>query len=842
MMKTNLVLKPLPALLALAFFSALSALPAAHAQQSTAEQAQKAGSVHISGQRSSLRRALALQEKADHIVSAISSDEIGQLPDKNAAEALARLPGVAVQRDQGEGRYVVIRGLSAQYNSVTMNGALLPSPEASQRGVALDILPAGMIRSLEVYKTLLPEHDANSLGGTVEVKSLSAFDLAGQTLNTSLGLGRDGQSGASNPQAGLLWAQRFAAGRLGLAFGASVEKRAFSSKNVETGGAWKEGKLSNLEWRDYAPTRERGALALNLDWRPESGRQWYLRSFLARFADDEVRDRLTLSNFSLNEGESGSARAERRLRSRKYTQDLQSLAVGTEQKWDEWKLNLAAGFSRATEDTPESINDARFRASGNIAGISFYDTQVPHLQGPASLQDPGKYQLNALTLQARDSRDREQHLRLDLSRNLAQWDTELKFGLKWSRREKSNNTEQWAFKSSKPGPGYWGSGPLQMSAFSGAPLNHPYAALGNAISPDLIRARLAGLSRAEARLLAESSLNDYQMQEDGDAAYVQSTTQRGKWTWIGGVRYQSTRFAAQGVQLSEGKLRALSFARDEVRVLPSLQMRYDLDQETSLRGAYTQAVVRPNFNQLAPGVNLISPTEASFGNPQLQSMRAHNLDFGFERMLGGDGALSAYLFSKDIRNFTYATNLAGSGQWAGYTSALGYANGDKAQIYGLELSYQQALRTLPAPWNGLLLGANLSFSHGHAEVARYDSASRGLRTRRIDFPGHARRNANLNLGYENGQWSARLALNYKSSYLLELGEDILQAQQERHVAAQSQVDLSLNWKLSPRLQLGLEIANLNNEKYYVYQGSKAYNAQYEEYGRTYKLSLKGSWL
>lgn len=145
-----------------------------------------ANSVIITGQRASLRKALEMQEKADNIVSVISSDDIGGLPDKNAAEALARLPGVSVQRDQGEGRYVVVRGLGADLNAVTINGALVPSPEAGRRAVALDVLPAGLIRSLEVTKTLRPEQDANSLGGTVEVKALSAFDLPGKILRSTL--------------------------------------------------------------------------------------------------------------------------------------------------------------------------------------------------------------------------------------------------------------------------------------------------------------------------------------------------------------------------------------------------------------------------------------------------------------------------------------------------------------------------------------------------------------------------------------------------------------------------------------------------------------------------------
>ena len=77
-------------------------------------------SVEIKGQRSSLRNAIAAQEKADNIVSVISSDDIGGLPDKNAAEALARLPGVSVQRDQGEGRYITVRGLGPDLTLISV--------------------------------------------------------------------------------------------------------------------------------------------------------------------------------------------------------------------------------------------------------------------------------------------------------------------------------------------------------------------------------------------------------------------------------------------------------------------------------------------------------------------------------------------------------------------------------------------------------------------------------------------------------------------------------------------------------------------------------------------------
>jgi len=96
------------------------------------------------------------------------------------------------------------------------------------------------------------------------------------------------------------------------------------------------------------------------------------------------------------------------------------------------------------------------------------------------------------------------------------------------------------------------------------------------------------------------------------------------------------------------------------------------------------------------------------------------------------------------------------------------------------------------------------------------------------------------VGYEKGPLSTRLALNYKSPYLLELGENVLDASQDRIVDTQKQLDFSLAWQLTKRVQLSFEAANLNNEKYYVYQGVKEHNVQYEQYGRTYKIGLKAS--
>jgi len=313
-----------------------------------------------------------------------------------------------------------------------------------------------------------------------------------------------------------------------------------------------------------------------------------------------------------------------------------------------------------------------------------------------------------------------------------------------------------------------------------------------------------------------------------------------KWLVMGGVRAERTNFDAHGNKATGSVLSTIDRSRSYTNYLPSLHLRYDVDRHTSVRGAISRALVRANFSQLAPGVSLASSTEASIGNPDLEPLSSTGIDFGVEQLLGNDGAVSAYVFSKDIKNFTYTTNLAGTGAWAGYTTATSYANGDTAKVKGIELSWQKSLRMLPAPWNNLIVGANGTLTDSSAHIARYDSATKQVLGRNIRLPGQSDRMLNLMLGYENGALSGRLALNYKSPYVLELGADILNADQDRIVDTQKQLDFSVAYQINKRFQLVFDAANLNNEKYYVYQGNSKFNSQYEQYGRTYKISLRAS--
>ena len=816
---------------------------AAQAQQVGTASSAELSTVVVTGQASSLRKAVLAQEAANNIVSVVSADDIGALPDINAAEALARMPGLSVQRDQGEGRYVSVRGLGPDLNTVTINGALVPAPENGRRGVSLDVLPAGLIRSLEVSKTLTPDMDANSLGGTIEVKTLSAFDLPGQIFTLNGGVGYDDLSRQTNPFAGALWADRFMDGKVGLAFGISGEKRKFASDDVETGGGWANGKLTSLDLRDYQPVRERKALALNLDYRPTKDQAYYAKTFWSAFSDDEIRDRLSISNItggSATEDTAFNARAERNLRQRKYTRDIKSLVLGGSNSWDSWKLEGRIGVSSANEDQPDALNSVAFRQ--NVTGLTFKDTSLPVITAPANttLYDPTKFNLNAITFQARLSKDNESHGKLDLSRKLDLGDVEstLKFGLKSSRREKTNDTDQWTFNSANAAsPSYWGAGPTTLSAFNGSDLVDFPQMIGLSINPDLVRARVAGLNRAGATIVSTSMVSDWKMNENIDAYYAMASTDVGAWNILAGVRQENTAFDAQGYQFLNNVVTPKSTSRTFSNTLPNLQIRNTWDNDTSLRAAITQSVVRANFSQLAPGVSYSSPTDATIGNPDLNPLTSTNFDAGIERVLGKDGVASFYYFTKNIKDFTYTTNLAGTGQWAGYNSAIIAVNGESARVNGVELAYTQALRQLPGVFGGLIVGANATFTNSTAKLSRFDKPSNSLLSRDMALPGQSDRVVNLILGYEAGPWSTRLVSNSKSRYLLQTGSDVVDASQDVWVDGQTQLDLSMKYQFTKGIQLTFEVLNLNREKYYVYLGNSPYNFQNEQYGRTYRLSV-----
>jgi hypothetical protein len=197
----------------------------------------------VGGYRESQQLAVQEKKSAANVMDVISADAIGRLPDRNAAEAVARLPGVNLDfggddQAQGEARYVSIRGVDPNLNQVLMDGATMAAPGGSRlgRAVPLNTLSAGQISSIEVIKSVTPDLDANAVGGTINIKSASGFDWSGRRITGSVAGVRNGNANKTDGAAELTFSDRFGPGdKWGLATSVSYDRRSYANEWLQFG-------------------------------------------------------------------------------------------------------------------------------------------------------------------------------------------------------------------------------------------------------------------------------------------------------------------------------------------------------------------------------------------------------------------------------------------------------------------------------------------------------------------------------------------------------------------------------------------------------------------------------
>jgi TonB-dependent receptor len=817
-------------------------------QQTTRENFQLVGvsglveNVIVIGQAAGINKALNKQRSADNILTAVSADAIGQFPDTNVSESLQRLPGLSIERDQGEGRYVRVRGMGPDFNAVTINGVGVPGPDADRRAVALDVIPSDLLENLIVTKSLTPDMDANSLGGSIDVQSLSAFDRDGLFYQLTAEGSYDENTEETSPKIAATASNQFSLGddenNFGVAVGVSSFKREFGSDNVETGGAWdfEDGALlEELEQRDYRITRERSGVTLNLDYKPSENTDLYWRNLYSEYTDSETR----LSNViefedAMAEGEMGTAEVQRELKDRTETQKILSTSLGGQTRLDKWTVDYRVAYSKSSEDEPQNIAGAVFKIDDDVIAeeafdLSYTNTGKIRIEAPAEYYQSTSYKLDEVELGSTNTNDESTSVNVDFTRDLELGSNpaQLKFGVKHTERSKDNNVDVWIAEDF--------NGDVSLTTFSGGEVDYQFGQFGNTINAAQVKAAIAEAEEDEI----ESSIGDYDVTEDTSAAYVMGRVDINDWRILTGVRYENTDFSAQGNSYdSETELLSgQTFKNSDDHFLPALHIRYSINDKTQVRAAWTNSVVRPGFAQLSPG-RLIEEddgdVEAEFGNPELKSLESSNIDLGIEHYPGVASVISAFAFYKSIDNFVYQTDLGGTAGYEDFDKAVTFVNGNKADILGIELAASKQFTSLPSPWNGLLIGGNATLVDSTAKIGGYDDGE--FVARDIPMPSQSDTSANFMIGYESDVISMRLSANYKSNYLLEVLEP-MEAEYDAYVDDQMQLDFSLRYYVTESIKLHFEALNLTDEIYYSYVKDTKYNAQYESYGATYKLGI-----
>ncbi|MDO6559355.1 TonB-dependent receptor [Paraglaciecola chathamensis] len=778
----------------------------------------------VYGQRAGQASALNQQRIADSIKSIVSSDAIGQFPDQNAAEALQRLPGLSIERDQGEGRYVGIRGIDPNLNNVTINGLNVPSPDGGARSVALDVIPSELIQTLEVSKSVTPDMDGDAIGGSVEVKSLSAFDKKGTSASVTAQVSHNDLRDEVSPKLSGSVTNVFN-DTFGVAAALSYYDRDFGSDNIESNGD------DEIEQRYYSINRERLGAAVNFDYRPDFNNQYYLRTLYSRFSDDEYR---LANTFTFDDDDS---EVERGSKDRYEEQSILSLTAGAEHQLNDWLIEYQLGYSKADEDEPSSLYYTFVGEEMDIS--SDMQGKIPTIVQDASVMELSNYELDEIELSQNEAQDTESSFKFDVTRSLevSGHSAEIKFGGKYRDREKTNDAivslydgdfdgvDPSQFEAAAPD---WGLGDFGPGLHKGA-------------MRDYFNQEEDALELAELDSEVESNGATYSNEEDILAVYLMGKIDINDLRIVAGLRYEDTDFSTSGmrVELIENEETDVEEVvntlwksdRSYNHLLPSLNARYEFSDKLVARFAYTQTISRPKFEDVAAyqiietkteeddGV-FVTEREAEAGNPELLPYESENIDLSIEYYPGDIGVLSAGYFHKSIDNFIIIADVAGTEGWEGYEEVTQAINGDTATVDGIELSWVKGFN------NGFLISANGTITDSEAETLLDGELYK------TSLPNQSDRIGNLTLGYENNQMSLRLTMSYKSENLEEIDGDLIRMEDSHQ-----QIDFTAKYFINESMHVYFNAININDEPYYNYFDTPSVNAQYEEYGRTLELGF-----
>jgi TonB-dependent receptor len=834
-----------------------------------------ADEVIVVGQRAMLGSALARQRESDTIESVLTRDAIGQFPDQNVAEAVRRLPGVNVLNDQGEGRFIGVRGLDPSLNSASINGVRIPAPEADTRSVALDVIPSELVESIEIKKTLTPDMDADTIGASIEINTTKGFDRKKPFVSVTGEGSYNNLNELFSPKVGVDFALPVN-DRFGLAGGFSWNKRKTETDNLEMAD-WSETDdgvvyAEEVEYRDYDVVRERLGGSLSLDFRVSDTTTLYARGLFSKFDDTEQRRRLVFKmdpepasgdeNTATFLSDDDEITVERELKDRYESQKIQSYEIGGTSAPGPWTVDYRAAYSQAEEHefrTQDPTGFARsFEEPGEFAVMFDYSnlefSTFDILAGEAAFLDPAGYEFDKVEEVDGLAEDKEWTFQLDVARDFALGAGELqvKSGGKVRLRDKSFDLQLDVYD------GF--DGDYALADVAGE-ATYTLADLGPVPDRGLVRAfnsANAGLFELnEIDTAFESNVEDFEVNEDIYAAYVMGRWSTDRTTFIAGVRMEHTEDDLSGNLteiVEEGATRdGVVLEDDTVFVtpvehensytdwLPSANLKFEAAEDVILRAGVFKSVVRPGISKIAPRFiveeNDEDEREGEFGNPDLDPYRAWNFDVSAEWYFSPEAVIQVGAFYKRISNFIVdvefeADDAPFNGVFNGvaFDEAVIPLNGEKATVKGVEFNYQQALTFLPGALDGLLVGFNYTFTDAEGDIFN----------RVIPLPAASRNNYNATLGYEKGPVSLRATAAYRGEYLDELGGD---ADEDRYVKNHLQIDLSAKYKLTDNVRLYADFVNLNNEPYLAFQKGPGRDRllQFETYSWTGKFGVKATF-
>lgn len=787
--------------------------------------------VLVVGTRASLMSAINKQEAADALISVVDSDAFGDFPDTTAAEAIRRLSGISIENDQGEGRYVTIRGMSSDLNSIAVNGATVVAPE-NDRSVLLDGVPTELLDSITVSKSLTPDQDADSIGGRIDFKTKNPSDLTETLLKVKFDTTYNEQTESANsPRFSLTYGDKIS-DNVGHVMGVTFSEKQIITFNNETGYGWdSDGYMDDdYEMRYYDVTRQRLGVTYEIDYAFADASRIYFNAFWNEYTDDELRwkdeyGKLDRTAELANGMTSSRLRHDAETRVREEVRTISAFNIGGETFLGDWFTNANLSLSFAEEDDSNNA-DVTFRNYDRDFGgdVIWNDAQKPYVDAlDPDLRNPADMEFDEAEFENALSQDEEVAFTVNAEQEF-DFGT-LKFGAKFRSREKDRdiNKDFYVFDGQT------------MADYNPQTLDWAFAnqTFGQQAEPGAIFA-LRSLPAGMELDGQETFVEDFVTEEEIFAIYGMGTFVIDDTRIIAGLRFEDTQVDSQAFDQDGNQTTASS---DHQFWAPSITIKHNFNEELVLRAALWRSLARPGFTATAPALELeIDGDDISgkIGNPDLQPYESNNFDLALEFYGEGMTFASVGLFHKDIENAIYKTiqREATVNGIAFNDGVETWINADESKITGLEANVQYGLE------NGLFVAANITHALEFESTFRFNDDE----LFNTPFRKMAENAANLSVGYDKGPWDVRLAMNYRSEYLDYLADeeddiDTVSAENSRFADQHVQWDLTAKYKYNDNFTLKAEVVNIGDRPEFYYWGSSNRLSQYDEYGTSYSVGL-----
>lgn len=776
--------------------------------------------------RDSQQAALDAKRYADNVVDVVSADTIGRFPDQNIADSLSRLPGVAVERDQGQARYLNLRGAPFRWTGIAFDGIDVPGAE-NGRIARFDSLPATITSQINANKAVLPSMPGESVAGYIDIKTFSPFAVEGPSLALDVGFGEQDLGGGDVSRNSIRgsWSNE----SFGIVGFYSRNRREQVTDNREYELERDDnGELivNNLDFRSYFVDREDSAYGGRVEYRGEGAlTSVFVSTLYSEFIDEEERNQW---DFDMAAPQPGVALNDvpivvsRLLEDGIYENSTFTNTLGADFTFGEWRAEARLNYTEteffARLPLPQSVGGVTtgsFDLSNEEDPLLFLDQPLNTIEYAATLGIDFAQELNIDAIK----------YKLDLDRDIELFgqDSTLEVGFMFDQRESDGFAQSLTLDFGFPlDPSDFDTGRLWDSNTTNTIGGTVYDNIGLRDEWE----RLGGVGPIEVppeELVA--------IDEDIISVYAMATTRFDWGNVVYGLRLEQTDYTSSG-PVGEG---FLSVDDDFLNVLPSVHVNIDLQEDLKLRLSGTSGVNRPTYNEWRASASVdVTEQEIDGGNPFLDPEEAFGADVSLEWYFATASIFSVGAFYRDIDNVIYqdVTTVdagpyfppAAGEQWI-FNSA---ANGSNGQLTGVEANFMfSAVDYIDGPLSGLGFSVN---------VTLIDSEFETIRGETLGLPGTSDAIYNASLFYENYGLSARVNYQYRDEWISPIEDPSEVWGEMERVDATVQYELPLDLG-GASASLYANVNNITDETDVRFAGNGTIN-QSESFGRHYLLGLR----